>query len=285
MMKQLPSPDVIRKNVQAAIAEDIGIQDVTAQLIPNEQMAIARIVCRDQAIICGIPWAMDCFSLISPETEIHWKVEEGAEVVPQTVLCEIHGKAKEILTAERVVLNFLQTLSSTATVTKQYVDAIAGTKAKIMDTRKTIPGLRLAQKYAVTIGGGINQRLGLYDGILIKENHISAAGSIKKVLEDAKKCVEIAGDPSLGIQIEVETLEQLRDALQCGATSILLDNFNLENLVEAVKINQGQATLEASGGIDLSNVKMIAQTGVDRISIGNLTKNIHAIDLSMRFFA
>jgi len=280
--------EAIQLNVAAAIAEDIGNGDWTAQLVPAGQTANATIISRERAVICGIPWVEACFKTLAPDSIIDWKVAEGTLVPPGQVLCEISGKARGLLTAERCALNFLQTLSATATATRQYVDAIAGTEARIMDTRKTIPGLRVAQKYAVTVGGGYNQRMGLYDGILIKENHIAAAGSIEAVLASADAIDQQAGGvPSsaqtLSTQIEVESLEQLESAIDAGARLILLDNFTVYALHEAVKINAGRALLEASGGITLENVREIALTGVDRISIGSLTKHIQAIDLSMRF--
>jgi len=234
-------------------------------------------------VICGTAWTEACFKLVNQNTDIHWFIKEGDRVEPNQVICEINGLARNLLTAERCALNFLQTLSATATETKRYVNAISGTQARILDTRKTIPQLRLAQKYAVTIGGGLNQRLALYDGILIKENHIAAAGSIPAVMQKA-----FALNSEKSIQIEVETLSQLETALTAGAENILLDNFSIDQLIQAVNINKlhnQPAILEASGGIHLDNVRDIALTGVDRISIGALTKNIHAIDLSMRIRA
>lgn len=273
-------PRIIENNVRTAIEEDVGINDYTAQLIHAEQQAEATIICREPALVCGIPWVEACFKQIAPNANIEWLVSEGDEVLANHLLCKITGNARQILSAERCALNFLQTLSATATVTKKYVDAIQGTHARIMDTRKTLPGLRIAQKYAVSVGGGLNQRLGLYDGILIKENHIAAAGSIQAVLNEANT---IAAGTNLSVQIEVENLHELETALQAGAKLILLDNFDIPSLKKAVEINQKRAVLEASGGIDLNNVREIALTGIDRISIGSLTKNIQAIDLSMRF--
>lgn len=276
--KQLAS---IKQQVQLAIAEDVGSGDLTAQLVPASQTAKANIIARESAVICGIAWVNSCFAEIDQTVSINWLVHEGEEVQANQVLCEISGLARSILTAERCALNFLQTLSATASQTRLYVQAIAGSKSQILDTRKTIPNLRWAQKYAVTVGGGHNQRLALYDGILIKENHIAAAGSIAAILKQAKA---LKSDKS--IQIEVENLAQLEEALHAGAKNILLDNFNLSQLQAAVNLNQesaSQAILEASGGIDLENVRDIALTGVDRISIGAITKNIRAVDLSMRF--
>lgn len=273
-------PKIIQQNVHNAIEEDIGESDYTAQLIASDQQAEATVIVREPAIICGIPWVQECFKQIAPNTQISWQVNEGAQVKANQVLCIITGNAREILSAERCALNFLQTLSATATITSKYVDAIQGTHARIMDTRKTLPGLRIAQKYAVSVGGGLNQRMGLYDGILIKENHIAAAGSISAVLEAA---IKISAPHNLSIQIEVENLSELKEALNAGAKLILLDNFDIPTLKQAVEISAKRAILEASGGIDLSNVREIAMTGVDRISIGRLSKNIQAIDLSMRF--
>ena len=279
--------NAIKANVSAAIIEDLSAtgakaNDVTATLIAPNQLAKASIISRESAVICGVPWVEECFKQIAPSVSIDWQVKEGEAVSPNQTLCTLTGKAQEMLSAERCALNFLQTLSATATLTKQYVDAVAGTKARIMDTRKTLPGLRIAQKYAVTVGGGLNQRIGLYDGILIKENHIAAAGSIEAAISAANRIAAEQGN-DLSIQIEVENLDELNSALNAGAKLILLDNFDLPTLQAAVKLNAHRAILEASGGIDISNVKAIAQTGVDRISIGSLTKNIQAIDLSMRF--
>jgi nicotinate-nucleotide pyrophosphorylase (carboxylating) len=279
--------ETIKANVKVAIVEDLSGQgsdakDFTAKLIAPNQLAQASIISREPAMICGIPWVEECFKQVAPSVAINWQVEEGELVVANQTLCTLKGKAHEMLSAERCALNFLQTLSATATATKQYVEEIFGTKARILDTRKTIPGLRIAQKYAVTIGGGLNQRIGLYDGILIKENHIAAAGSIEAVLAEADKIAAQNGH-DLSIQIEVENLAELECALNAGAKLILLDNFDTVLLKEAVALNANRAILEASGGIDLSNVREIALTGVDRISIGSLTKNIQAIDLSMRF--
>jgi len=271
---------LVTTQVQAVLDEDIGSGDLTALLVPESQSVTATIVAREAAILCGKDWVNACFNLIDSKVSIKWQVNEGDRLQPDQVLCEISGPARSLLSAERCALNFLQTLSATATETRKYVDAIAGTTAQILDTRKTIPHLRLAQKYAVTVGGGHNQRLALYDGILIKENHIAAAGSISNVMQKA-----FALNSGKSIQIEVENLEQLKQALAANANSILLDNFSNELLREAVAINNlsnKKAILEASGGITLSNVRAIALTGVDRISIGSLTKNIQAIDLSMR---
>lgn len=269
--------DLIAAQVQSALAEDLGKGDLTAALIPAGTQASATIISREAAILCGCAWAQQCFAQLDRSIQLEWLVKDGDRVVPNQALVHIHGDARAMLSAERPALNFLQTLSAVATHTRRYVDAIVGLPAQILDTRKTLPGLRLAQKYAVLAGGGANQRLALYDGILIKENHIAAAGSIAAVLE-----VAFAMRSTDNIQIEVETLDELQQALDAGATSILLDNFTLEDLRKAVAINQKQALLEASGNVDLTTVRAIAETGVDRISIGALTKNIQAVDLSMR---
>lgn len=268
----------IKINVTAALAEDLGSGDLTAQLIPADQQTRATLITREQAILCGKPWFEACFKTLDPLLKISWCAEEGDRVQANATLCEIHGNARALLSAERPALNFLQTLSAVATTTQQYVDAVVGTDAQIMDTRKTLPGLRIAQKYAVKIGGGINQRIGLFDGILIKENHIAAAGGIKAALDAAQR--KTGADVS--IQIEVESMDELQQALDAGAKLILLDNFSLEQMREAVRITQQRAELEASGGITLDNVRAIADTGVTRISIGGLTKHVRAVDLSLR---
>jgi nicotinate-nucleotide pyrophosphorylase (carboxylating) len=269
--------DLVQQNVSTALAEDIGTGDLTALLIADTQQASATIIAREAAVICGQDWLNACFLQLDQHVNIHWHVQEGDAVVAKQLLCTIHGNARALLSAERCALNFLQTLSAVATHTRAYVEAVAGLSVHILDTRKTLPGLRLAQKYAVTVGGGANQRLALYDGILIKENHIAAAGGIQAALQAASALA--SGAP---IQIEVESIDQLQQALNAGASSILLDNFSLADLAEAVKHNNGRALLEASGNVNLSTVRAIAATGVDRISIGSLSKNIRAIDLSMR---
>lgn len=269
----------IERNVSAALAEDVGSGDLTALLTPAEAVAHAAIVCRSPAVICGQAWAEACIRKLDPAAGISWQTAEGGFVTAGTCICEIRARARALLTAERSILNFLQLLSAVATTTKRYVEAVAGTRAAIVDTRKTLPGLRLAQKYAVRTGGGTNHRLGLYDAILIKENHIAAAGGVSVALQRAQK---IAPE-GVWIQIEVETLVQLEEALAAGAKMILLDNMNPNQMREAVKIAAARAQLEASGGVTLDNVRAIAETGVDRISIGSLTKDIKAVDLSMRF--
>ena len=273
----------ISNNVAKSLSEDIGEDDLTALLIKSEVSAVATVICREKSILCGTQWFDTCFKKLSPQTEIHWFAEEGDVILAGQELCKIKGNARSLLTAERSALNFLQTLSAVATQTRSYVDEVLGTGALIVDTRKTLPGLRLAQKYAVRCGGGLNHRLGLYDGILIKENHIMSAGGI----ESALKTAELIAPKGLIIQIEVETRDELFKALNAGARMILLDNFSLEDLSYAVTLTADltnkETLLEASGGITLKNVKKIAETGVDRISIGSITKHVRAIDFSMNF--
>lgn len=268
----------IRANVAAALAEDGYDRDLTAQLIPEHTLSRATVITRESAVLCGTLWFEECFLTLDPNCRISWKAQEGARVEANQPLCEIQGNARALLTAERPALNFLQTLSAVATMTRRYVEAIDGTQAKIMDTRKTLPGLRMAEKHAVKTGGGYNQRIGLFDGVLIKENHIAAAGGIAKVMEHAFQITP----PGLSIQIEVETLAQLDEALSAGARLILLDNFSMADMRLAVNHAAKRAELEASGGITLENVRLVAETGVDRISIGALTKDVKAVDLSMR---
>ncbi len=269
----------IDRTVSAALAEDIGEGDWTARLTPAGSTARAAIVCRVEATLCGQPWVDACFRKLDPAVRIRWLVQEGAAVSSGTRVCELAGSTRALLTGERTALNFLQTLSAVATMTRRYVAAVEGTRAAIVDTRKTLPGLRFAQKYAVRCGGGMNHRLGLYDGMLIKENHIAAAGGVKAALEAAARIAPA----DVWIQIEVETFEQLEEALGANAKMILLDNMSPAQMREAVRRTGGRAQLEASGGITLETVRAIAETGVDRISIGSLTKDIKAVDLSMRF--
>ncbi len=270
---------IIRANAIAALAEDIGGGDLTALLVPENSKGHATVITREHAIICGRAWFDACFKMLDSHCSINWYVREGQKVAPNEKLCDIKGDARVLLTAERTALNFLQTLSATATLTHQFVEATRGTRAKIMDTRKTLPGLRMAQKFAVTVGGGHNQRIGLFDGVLIKENHIMAAGGIRAALQ---KAFEIAEEKT-SVQIEVENMSELNEALDAGARLILLDNFDLDTMREAVHFTSRRAELEASGGINLQTVRAIAETGIDRISIGSLTKDVKAIDLSMRF--
>lgn len=270
--------EAIRINVASALAEDIGNGDLTAHLIPANAFAKAAVICREKAILCGQAWFEACFHQLDPTVKIHWYTRDGSCIGVDQMLCEIHGNARALLSAERAALNFLQTLSATATITRRYADAITGTNAVVMDTRKTLPGLRVAQKYAVLTGGGCNQRAGLYDGVLIKENHIAAAGGIARVLAAAAQLGE--GAP---VQIEVENLDELEQAIKAGARLILLDNFTPDMLNDAVMLNAGRAELEASGNISLETIRCVAETGVQRISVGGLTKHVQAVDLSMRF--
>lgn len=270
---------IICANVASALEEDLRNGDLTAQLIPEHTPGHATVITRQQMVLCGTQWFEECFRALDANCEVRWLLPEGAVAEAGQTLCEIRGEARALLTAERSALNFLQLLSATATATRRYVYAVAGLKAKIMDTRKTLPGLRMAQKYAVAVGGGHNQRIGLFDGILIKENHILAAGGIRSALEQAFRLAP----PQATVQIEVENLDELREALDAGAKLILLDNFNLDDMRAAVALTAGRAELEASGGVNLQTVRAIAETGVDRISIGSLTKDVQAVDLSMRF--
>jgi nicotinate-nucleotide pyrophosphorylase (carboxylating) len=265
------------ENIRAALAEDIGTGDWTAQLIPVSAQVKARVVVREPAVLCGAPWFESVMQLVDSRIAITWHVAEGDAVSADTEVCSLTGPARALMTGERAALNFLQLLSGVATNTREYVNLIQGTRASVLDTRKTVPGLRLAQKYAVRVGGGKNQRLALYDGILIKENHIAAAGSIAAAMVSAN-----ALHSGVGIQIEVENIDELLQALDAGAVSILLDNFSIAMLQDAVKITAGRAVLEASGGIDRATIRAIAETGVDRISIGSLTKDIKATDYSLR---
>ena len=268
----------IQANVRAALNEDLRDGDITAQLLPASQPATARVISRQEAVLCGTLWFEECFLSLDPGCEVHWAAQEGELVRPSQQLCEVRGNARALLSAERCALNFLQTLSGTATLVRRYVEAVAGTQAKIMDTRKTLPGLRIAQKHAVRTGGGHNQRIVLFDGVLIKENHIAAAGSIRAVLEQAFRHTP----PGIPIQIEVENLAQLDEALHAGARLILLDNFSLTDMHAAVTHAAKGAELEASGGITLATLNLFSETGVDRISVGALTKDVTAVDLSMR---
>lgn len=270
--------DTIQFNVRNALAEDIGAADLTALLLDETTQAQATVISREAAVICGLPWFDEVFKQVDSRCQITWHIAEGDSVSANTLLCTITGPARSLLTAERSALNFMQTLSATATLTRAYLEAVKPYSAKIMDTRKTLPGLRLAQKYAVKIAGGSNQRIGLYDGILIKENHILAAGGIAPALQRAYAVAQ----PETSIQIEVESLDELKQALDAGAKLVLLDNMSLDDMRTAVDLTGDRAELEASGGVDLQTVRAIAATGVHRISIGKLTKDIQAIDLSMR---
>ena len=274
----IPIPTGIADEVARALAEDVGTGDATAHLIAAATSASAYVLAREDAIICGQPWFNEVFRQLDGRARVEWHCAEGAAAAVGARLCTLTGPARALLTGERTALNFLQTLSATATTTRRYVEAISGTHARILDTRKTLPLLRRAQKYAVRCGGGDNHRMGLFDAILIKENHIAAAGSVTAAWQQAQ-----ALQTGLSIEIEVEDLTQMKEALAAGAGRILLDNFSIDQLREAVGVNNGRARLEASGGVNLENVRAIAETGVDFISIGGLTKNVQAIDLSMRF--
>ena len=265
------------QNILAALLEDVGSGDLTGKLVPNDTRVTARVIVREAAVLCGAPWFEGLMLAVDQDTEIDWHYAEGDLMAPDSTVCTIRANPRSLLTAERGALNFMQLLSGVATATRRYVDVIAGTNAAILDTRKTLPGLRLAQKYAVRVGGGKNQRMALYDGILIKENHIAAAGGITAALRAAASL-----DSGAPVQIEVETIAQLEEALAAGAISVLLDNFDLARMREAVEVNAGRALLEASGGINLETVRAIAETGVDRISIGSLTKDVRATDYSLR---
>ncbi len=282
---KLVLPDNIAEVVSSALAEDVGTGDLTAQLIPSERGGNAQVISREAAVLCGQAWFDEVFRQCNESVKVRWMANDSQMVAANQVLCHIEGPARALLTAERTALNFLQTLSGTATLVRRFADKVRGTGAKILDTRKTLPGLRSAQKYAVVCGGGANHRHGLYDGILIKENHIIAAGSIDAAVQAAFKLR--SGVP---VQVEVENLAQAEEALQAGADMILLDNFPIHQINTAVRLKQrfrlpdgSYPLFEASGNIDLSNVRLVADAGVDRISIGGLTKNITAIDLSMRF--
>ncbi len=273
-----PDFSVVDADVRRALIEDVGTGDLTASLIPEDAIATATIISRESATISGVPWVNAVFEQIDASIQCDWEIEDGDKVCPDMLLCTLIGNARNLLIGERTALNFLQTLSGTATLVRQYTDAVAGIDVQILDTRKTIPGLRIAQKYAVTCGGGVNHRVGLYDGILIKENHILAAGSIQAAIHAAQ-----ALNTGIPVEVEVENENELKQALAAKADIILLDNFGVPALKQAVSLTQKKALLEASGGINLDTIRCIAETGVDRISIGALTKDVRALDLSMRF--
>jgi nicotinate-nucleotide pyrophosphorylase (carboxylating) len=275
---QPPPADLVAGDVSRALAEDIGDGDRTAALIPPATRLATRVISRETAVLCGAPWCTETFRQLDPGVQVTWQAGEGDVVHHNQELCRLDGAARAILSGERTALNFLQTLSGTATQARRYVDAVAGTGALILDTRKTLPGLRLAQKYAVRCGGARNHRIGLYDAILVKENHISAAGSISAAVREAQQLF-----PGLLLEVEVETLEQLEEACRAGAQRALLDNFSLKSLRAAVGRYRGRIELEASGGIDLESVRAVAETGVDFISTGAITKSVRATDFSMRF--
>ena len=267
----------IQLNVQHALAEDIGSGDITAQLIPADHQAKAPVITRESAVICGTAWVDEVFRQLDPDTRVFWQVRDGERASPNQVLFQLEGSARVLLSGERCALNFLQTLSAVATHCQQYADLVIGTRVKLLDTRKTLPGLRLAQKYAVTCGGCHNHRIGLYDAFLIKENHIAACGGIAQAVSAAQTIA-----PGKPVEVEVENLAEMRQALEAGADIIMLDELSLEDMRSAVEQCAGRAKLEASGGINQQTLRSIAETGVDYISIGSLTKDIKAIDLSMR---
>ncbi len=278
-MTDTPSAAQIEADVRRALDEDVGPGDLTASLVPAERRATATVICRESAVICGQPWVDEVLRQVAPAARAQWRVKDGQRCAPGDTIVTIEGTARELLTAERTCLNFLQTLSAVATRTAQYVEVVRGTRAAILDTRKTIPGLRVAQKYAVRCGGGQNHRMGLYDAVLIKENHIAAAGG----LTAAVRVAQALKAPVAFIQVEVETLRQLQEALDAGVTMVLLDNMDLPTLREAVRMAQGRCSLEISGGVTLQGLRELAETGVDRISVGALIKDIQAVDFSMRF--
>ncbi|HMV72152.1 MAG TPA: carboxylating nicotinate-nucleotide diphosphorylase [Pseudomonadales bacterium] len=277
MNRDLLQPEVIAANVRAALAEDIGSGDITALLIPASQAAHACVITRERAVVCGRAWAEEVFRQVDPGIRLTWHCGDGDTVDPGKVLFEVRGSARALLTAERTALNFLQLLSGIATRCRRFADLVIGLPTKLLDTRKTIPGLRIAQKYAVSCGGCHNHRLGLYDAFLIKENHIAACGSIHAAVATARR--QAPGRP---VQVEVETITQLTEALEARADTVMLDNFNLEQMREAVLFTAGRVPLEASGGVSELTLRAIAETGVDYVSIGTLTKDCKAIDLSMR---
>ncbi|MEX2353717.1 MAG: carboxylating nicotinate-nucleotide diphosphorylase, partial [Gammaproteobacteria bacterium] len=264
-------PDDIHITVERALAEDVGSGDLTAGLLPDNQIAKATVICRETAVVCGIPWFTEVYRQLDPGFQLDWQVKDGETLQPDQTVCLLQGNVRTLLTGERTALNFLQLLSGTASLTRDYLQLIDGTNAQLLDTRKTLPGLRTAQKYAVVCGGGKNHRMGLYDAILIKENHIQAAGSIAGAMQQARSIHN-------NIEIEVESLAELDEALECGAEQILLDNFELADLRKAVKLNAGKASLEASGGVNRETIRKIAETGVDFISVGGLTKDVKAVD-------
>ncbi|WP_266159055.1 carboxylating nicotinate-nucleotide diphosphorylase [Dyella silvatica] len=272
-----PSPEQIQSDIARAFAEDIGSGDATAQLLPAGARAHAALTCREAAVIAGIPWFDACFRQLDPSVRIDWQVKDGDRVEPGSIICRLEGDARAMVSAERSALNFLQLLSGTATITAAHVAAVADTQTRVLDTRKTLPGLRLAQKYAVRCGGGYNHRIGLYDAILVKENHIIAAGGIQPAVEAARRL-----HPSLLLEVEVESIDELEQALAIGVDRIMLDNFTLANMREAVRITAGRVPLEVSGDVDLTTIGEIAHTGVDFVSIGSLTKHVRAVNLSLR---
>ncbi|MBS7690665.1 carboxylating nicotinate-nucleotide diphosphorylase [Pseudomonas lalucatii] len=267
----------IEANVRRALSEDIGSGDITAQLIPAQRLAHATVITRETAVVCGTAWVDAVFRQLDPRVTVHWEVADGERVGANQALFHLEGPARALLSGERSALNFLQTLSAVASRCQHYADLVQGTAVKLLDTRKTLPGLRLAQKYAVTCGGCHNHRIGLYDAFLIKENHIAACGGIAQAVQAAQRIA-----PGKPVEVEVESLEELREALAAGADIVMLDELSLEDMRQAVAITQGRAKLEASGGVNESTLRTIAETGVDYVSIGTLTKDVKAVDLSMR---
>lgn len=274
------APEQVREQVRLALVEDLGDGDRTAGLVPEGARSRVELLCREPMVLCGRAWFDEAFRQLDPAVSIDWRAEDGERFSADSLLCRLEGNSRALLSAERTALNFLQTLSGTATLARRYADEVAGTGVRVLDTRKTLPGLRLAQKYAVACGGCHNHRIGLYDAILIKENHIQAAGSIAAALQAARR--QGGGVP---VEIEVESLDELQQALQAGANHMLLDNFTLDQLREAVRLAAGRARLEASGNMSLERLRQVAETGVDDISVGALTKDVRAIDLSLRFHA
>ena len=273
-------PNDIQTTVARALAEDIGTGDVTAGLIPAAKQASATVICREAAILCGTAWFDEVFRQLDPAVHIIWQHQDGERVTANAVLCTLQGSARSILSGERAALNFLQTLSATATATRRYVDLVAHTQCRILDTRKTLPGLRTAQKYAVVCGGGTNHRIGLYDRVLIKENHIMAAGSITAAIQQARQL-----HPGILVEVETENLQELAEATAAQADIIMLDEYSLADMREAVRITDGRIPLEASGGVSPETLVAIAETGVNFVSIGGISKHVRAVDLSMRFVA
>lgn len=276
MMRQLPGQ--IAESVAVALAEDVGSGDVTADLIATDTLSRATVITREDAILCGTAWFDEVFRQVNPAIEVTWHFQDGDSIKANDVLCHIRGNARGMLTAERSALNFLQTLSGTATATRRYVDLIAHTACRILDTRKTLPGLRNAQKYAVLCGGGVNHRIGLYDRVLVKENHIVAAGSITAAVQRARRL-----HPGIKVEVETENLQEFAEASAAQADIIMLDDYDMATMREAVRLNAGRIPLEASGGVNLDTVRLIAETGVDFVSVGSITKHVRALDLSMRF--
>ncbi len=276
MMRQLPGQ--IAESVAVALAEDVGSGDVTADLIATDTLSRATVITREDAILCGTAWFDEVFRQVNPGIEVKWHFQDGDSIKANDVLCHIRGNARGMLTAERSALNFLQTLSGTATATRRYVDLIAHTACRILDTRKTLPGLRNAQKYAVLCGGGVNHRIGLYDRVLVKENHIVAAGSITAAVQRARSL-----HPGIKVEVETENLQEFAEASAAQADIIMLDDYDMATMREAVRLNAGRIPLEASGGVNLDTVRLIAETGVDFVSVGSITKHVRALDLSMRF--